>query len=273
MLIPVIAGQKNSRYNPGMKMIELDASNIETEHICCAIGNDAANRARAETKKQWLKARMQKDGLVFKRFDERGKMFIEYMPVEKVWKPITGKNYYVINCLWVSGRFAGQGLAKQLLAECIADAKRNKKAGIVVVTSNKRKPFLTDPKFYKKHGFEVVDTAAPYFELLALKLNAKAPVPQFVASARKGTCAEKRGFVFTYSNQCPFMEEYVQILADVARAKKKGVPCRIEKLTTGAQARKLGSPFGTLGIYYNGELILHDLMPEKKFGQLVEGLP
>jgi hypothetical protein len=45
--------------------------------------------------------------------------------------------------------------------------------GIAVVSSTKIKPFLTDKKFYLKQGFEVVDSAPPYFELLVLKFNKK----------------------------------------------------------------------------------------------------
>ena len=70
-----------------MKILTIDENNIDQEHICCAIGNDKQNQSRAQSKKAWMKERF-KDGLVFKRFDQRGKMFIEYMPIEKAWKPI-----------------------------------------------------------------------------------------------------------------------------------------------------------------------------------------
>ncbi|EOQ95282.1 hypothetical protein LEP1GSC195_2244 [Leptospira wolbachii serovar Codice str. CDC] len=46
------------------------------------------------------------DGLVFKRLDERGKVFIEYMPIEKTWKPIVGKNYMVIHPLSIKQKQA-----------------------------------------------------------------------------------------------------------------------------------------------------------------------
>lgn len=72
-----------------MKIISIDANNIDQEHICCAIGNDKTNQSRAVTKKNWMKERFS-DGLVFKRVDDRGKIFIKYMPFEKVWKPSNG---------------------------------------------------------------------------------------------------------------------------------------------------------------------------------------
>lgn len=108
-----------------MKTITIDQNNIDQEHICCAIGNDKINQSRAEPKKDWLKERF-KDGLIFKRLDDRGKIFIEYMPIEKVWKPLIGKNFMIINCLWVSGKFKGKGISTKLLNECIADSKKQK---------------------------------------------------------------------------------------------------------------------------------------------------
>ena len=250
-----------------MNIISIDKNNIDQEHICCAIGNDKQNKSRAQSKKDWMKKRFD-DGLIFKRFDERGKIFIEYIPIEKVWKPIIGKNLMVINCLWVSGKFKGKGLSIQLLDECIKDAKTQKIDGVAVVSSTKVKPFLTDKKFYLKHGFEVVDSAPPYFELLVLKFNQKAKNPQFTDNVKNGTCSNKKGFTFIYSNQCPFMEEYVGILSEISKSKK--ISFKIKKLLNHKEAQQIGSPFGTLGIYYNGEFKTHELMPEKKFEKFIE---
>jgi hypothetical protein len=59
-----------------MAIITINAASIDQAHICCAICNDKANQARALTKKDWMRERF-KDGLVFKRLDERSKVFIE----------------------------------------------------------------------------------------------------------------------------------------------------------------------------------------------------
>lgn len=250
-----------------MDIIQIDKTNIDTEHICCAIGNDKENKLRADSKKKWLKEQFDK-GLLFKRLDARGKVFIEYMPIESVWKPVIGRNCYVINCLWVSGQYKGKRYATELLNECIADAEKNKLNGIAVVSSNKVKPFLTDKKFFVKHGFEVVDTAAPYFELLYLRIKNTKDLPQFMPTAKNGTCSNKAGFTFIYSNQCVFMEEYVALLSRIAR--DEGHECTIIKLKTAEEAQKKGSPFGTLGIYYKGVFLTHELMTEEKFRKLIQ---
>jgi GNAT superfamily N-acetyltransferase len=250
-----------------MPIVSITESNIDDEHICCAIGNDKPNKARAETKKAWMKEQFGK-GLAFKRLDERGKVFIEYMPIETAWKPIIGEKHLVINCLWVSGQFKGQGYSSLLLGECIKDARAHGKHGIAVVTGEKARPFLTDKKIYLKNGFASVDTAEPYFEPLALKIEKDAPDPRFSEKAKTGACDNKRGLTFIYSNQCPFMEEYVELLS--ATAVERGIPSAAIRLKDFHEAQSLGSPFGTLGIYFKGKFLTHELMTKDKFVRLIE---
>jgi len=250
-------------------IIQIDKSNIDQEHICCAIGNDKQNSMRAQTKKDWMKCRFD-EGLIFKRLDQRGKIFIEYMPIETVWKPLIGKGYMVINCLWVSGQFKGKGISTQLLNECISDSKKQKMHGIVVVSSTKVKPFLTDKKFYLKNGFEVIDSATPYFELLVLNFDNKGQNPKFTENTKRGICKNNKGLTFIYSNQCPFMEEYAQRFLKVS--KEHDIECEVLKLNSFKDAQKYGSPFGTLGIYYNGKFETHELMTEEKFGKFIDAI-
>jgi GNAT superfamily N-acetyltransferase len=251
------------------KIIRIDEGNIDDEHICCAIGSDKANRARAESKKAWLRERFA-EGLVFKRLDERGKVFVEYLPAEAAWKPVEAPGYLLINCLWVSGRFKGGGWSRALLEECIADARRQGKAGLVYVAAHSREHYLTDARFFLHHGFEAVDTAPPYFQLLALHFDPAAPTPAFTGAAVTGTCAQQEGFSFIYSNQCPFMEEYVGLLADIARS--RGYKAAVRRLESAEEARRIGSPFGTLGIWFNGHLRAHAPMTEKSFTKFLAEL-
>lgn len=252
-----------------MEFIDINKTNIDAEHICCAIGNDKANKSRALTKKLWLKDRFD-EGLVFRRLNERGKVFIEYIPIEYVWKPLIGENYMHINCLWVSGKYKKKGLSIKLLNSCIEDARSRGMNGVSVVSSTKVKPFLTDKRFFLKHDFQTVDKADPYFELLTYKFNSDAPDPSFTDSARLGVCDNKEGFTFIYSNQCPFMEEYIGLLS--VAAERKGCFSTAIFLKNPLEAKKWGSPFGTLGIYYRGQFLTHELMTEAKFEDLIDSL-
>ena len=93
--------------------INLTLENIDEEHICCAIG-DKKHQAGVDSKKEWIKSKL-KDGHIFRKLNTRGKIFIEYEPIETAWIPISGKNYEYIYCLWVAGSFKGKGIGKELL--------------------------------------------------------------------------------------------------------------------------------------------------------------
>lgn len=62
-------------------------------------------------KKEWLKNEFD-NGYIFRRLDERAKVFIEYVPAEKAWVPVNAPNYLMINCLWVSGQFKEKVMQK-----------------------------------------------------------------------------------------------------------------------------------------------------------------
>lgn len=83
----------------------------------------------------------------------------------------------------MSGSFSGKGYADSLLNYCIDDAKEKGKAGICILSSKKKKPFLSDKKFLLKYGFRVVDTAGNDYELMALSFNGSNP--QFSDTVKK----------------------------------------------------------------------------------------
>lgn len=93
--------------------INLTPENINNEHICCAIA-DKKHQSGVELKKKWLIERLN-EGHVFRKLDVKGKVFIEYAPLEKAWVPIDGGNFLYIYCLWVSGSFSDKGYGKELL--------------------------------------------------------------------------------------------------------------------------------------------------------------
>lgn len=88
--------------------IILDQQNIADEHICCAFSDKKCSEGYA-LKKAWLK-QASEDEYIFRRLDERAKVFMEYGPAEKGWVPVHAPNYLHINCFWVSGQYKEQGL-------------------------------------------------------------------------------------------------------------------------------------------------------------------
>jgi ribosomal protein S18 acetylase RimI-like enzyme len=248
-----------------MDIIAVDKNNIAEEHICCVI-SEQKGECCVSSKKAWLQQRFE-DGLVFKKLNVRGKVFIEYIPAENAWCPIIAKGYMFINCFWVSGQFKGQGIANELLNECIRDAKSQGKAGIVVLSSQIKKPFLSDPKYLKYKGFMVCDTASPYFELLYLPFIDDAEKPRFKESAKHGKINEK-GIVLYYSNQCPHTEKYTPLIAEIA--KEKGCDFKLIKYETTEEAQNASSPFTTYSLFYDGQIVTNEVLSEKKFIKFLE---
>ena len=78
------------------KIITLDESNIDNEHICCAFSDKKCTEGY-RLKKVWLKEQFI-NGYVFRRIDARAKVFIEYGPAEKSWVPVEAPDYLMINC-------------------------------------------------------------------------------------------------------------------------------------------------------------------------------
>lgn len=246
-----------------MKIITLDGENINREHICCAITEKKGENCVA-AKKAWL-AEAFESGLIFKKADVRGKVFIEYLPAEKAWNPIVAPNYLFINCLWVSGQYKGKGLSSLLFEECLADARRVKKDGLAIISANRKKPFLSDPAYLEHKGFKVADTASPYFTLMALQLNGKAAKPEFLLQAKQGRIKDQ-GAVLYYSNQCPFTEKYAPMLKAVADEHK--IPFKLVKLNSLKEAQKAPTPWTTYALFYNGEFITNEILTESKFLKL-----
>lgn len=245
-----------------MAIINVNADNIDSEHICCSISEKPGENC-ALSKKNWMKERF-KDGLVFKKLDERGKVFIEYIASENAFAPIIASNFMYINCYWVSGKYKGQGYANMLLEECIEDAKLKGKDGLLILSSKKKMPFLSDPKFLKYKGFKVCDSTTPYYELLYLPFvdDATIVMPRFNESVKKKDVS-KEGIVLYYTNQCPHTEKYAHLIKDIAD--EKGIRFELNKITTVEEAQSAPAPFTTYSIFIDGEFETNEILSEKKF--------
>lgn len=248
-----------------MELIDVTRENLEEEHICCAISNN--KDCQVMSKKAWLGARFA-DGLIFKKGNVRGKCFIEYIPGEKAWAPIEAQGYMYINCLWVSGQCKGQGYANLLLEDCIRDCKEKGKKGLVVLSSPKKMPFLSDPKFLKYKGFQLADETAPYFQLLFLPFQeGDATIPRF-KDCVKVPKVKKDGFVLYYGHQCPFTAKYVPLIEAVAKA--KGIAFQAIPFETTKEAQNAPTPFTSYSLFYQGAFVTNEILSEKKFRKMIE---
>ena len=245
-----------------MAIVRLNKENLADEHICCAIA-DKKNQPGVDLKKAWLALRFA-EGMRFNKLDERGKVFIEYIPAEFAWRPVIANGYMLIHCLWVSGKFKNQGYAKALLQTCLDDAASMN--GVAMVTS--KETFLTDKKFFKLQGFQQCDEAPPYFELMVKKNDAQAADPHFSETAKSLHIEQNKGLYFLYSDQCPFLNYYIAEMASIAI--ERNIPTKKHKLLSAVEVRELCSAYGTFNVYYNGSFLTHKPVTAKHMAALLD---
>ena len=243
--------------------INLNLENIDKEHICCAIG-DPKHQDGVVCKKEWIKNKL-KDGHIFRKLNARGKIFIEYEPLETSWVPISGKNYEYIYCLWVAGSFKDKGIGRELLEYAIDDSKKQGKNGICTLVSKKKKPFLGEKRFFEHFGFEVIDSIEDY-ELMALKFK-EGDTPKFNDNARKMEI-DSKDFTIYYSNECPYVEYEVKELSDYA--KEKGIKLNFVKIDSLEKTKNAPCIFNNWANFYKGKFISNTILNANALEKLLK---
>lgn len=241
--------------------VTLTPENIDAEHLCCAIA-DKKHQCGVQAKREWLRQRLP-EGHVFRKLDAKGKVFIEYAPLETAWVPVEGENYLYIYCLWVSGSFKGAGHGKALLESCIQDARRQGKSGVCVISAKKKKPYLSDKKFLEKYGFQVVDCAGEY-ELLALSFDGSAP--RFGGSVKAGEAVGEELTIY-YGVQCPFIPDCVRQAEDFCRA--NGIAHRLVAVDSLEKAKRVPCIFNNWAVFYRGKFEGVTLLNEGQLKKLL----
>lgn len=247
-----------------MDYITITKENLEKEHICCALSNN--QDIQVSSKKSWLSATLE-EGLCFIKRAERGKCFIEYIPAKNAWIPIDANEYMYINCFWVSGSFKGHVYSNELLNMCMEDAKEKGFEGLCILSSDKKKPFLSDPKYLMHKGFQLADTSDVGINLFYLPFHNQANVPKFKECA-KHPHIEEQGYVVYYTSQCPFTAKYVPMIEEIA--KERNVAFQKIHIKDKKTARNVPSPVTTYALFYNGKFVTNEILSDKKFIKLIE---
>ena len=243
--------------------INLDADNIDSEHICCAIG-DPKHQNGVDRKKEWIRNKF-KDGHVFRKLNARGKIFIEYEPLDTAWVPVKGNNYMYIYCLWVAGSFKGKGIGRELLEYAVNDARERKMSGICTLVSRKKKPFIGDRKFFEYFGFKEVDSIDDY-QLMALSFD-DGETPVFSENARKMEI-DSQDFTIFYSNECPYVEYEVKELSEYAQA--KDIKLNFVKVDSLEKAKNAPCVFNNWANFYKGRFVSNTILNANAFEKLIK---
>ena len=141
------------------------------------------------------------------------------------------------------------------------------KAGITVISSAKKKPFLSDPQYLAHKGFQVADTAEPFYELMYLPFTPQAPVPKWKQCAKMPK-NDLNGFSIYYTNGCPFTAKYVPILEQYAR--ENNIPLTAIKIDSREMAQNVPFAWTNFALFYNGSYVTNEIPNEKKFIGIME---
>jgi GNAT superfamily N-acetyltransferase len=248
-----------------IQIITVDPSNVDEEGFFCY---KSKRKTEGYARKlAWVKEQLAQ-GLTIHILHEGGRSvaFIEYMPGEHTWRAVNAEGYFLIHCLWVVGRAKKKGYGSKLLKLCLADARKQGKHGVAIVTSER--PWATGRKLFQKHGFVEVDSAPPVFELWVQRSADTAPLPSFPQDWEQRLARCSSGPTVFRSDQCPYLERATA--SALESASELGIPAQVVELTNAEEARRLSpSPYGVFGIVYNGELLTY-YYPDDKFRKKLE---
>jgi ribosomal protein S18 acetylase RimI-like enzyme len=248
-----------------MRIIDVTADNVEKTGFFCLM-----SRRKSEgyqRKLRWLHERFD-EGLRIKMLDlsEGGRGFIEYIPGEYAWRPVEASGYLFIHCLWVVGKSKGNGYAKLLLRECLADANRCGAQGVAMVTSEGN--WLVGKKLLLSRGFKSVNRAPPGYELLAKDIG-PAPPPLFPTDWDRRAASFGEGLTVVRTDQCPYLDDAVNTTLEAGR--ERGLKVRAVELSSAREVRERApSPYGVFSIVVDGEVLSHYYQPKKKLNELLD---
>jgi ribosomal protein S18 acetylase RimI-like enzyme len=262
--------------NDDVRIVTVDATNVAEERFFCYKSKPKSEGHRR--KLAWLEQRFA-EGMVLKILHEgvRSVGFIEYLPGEYAWRAVHAPGHLLIHCLWVVGKAKKKGYASRLLAECEADARRQGKAGVAMVTS--RGNWLAGPKILRKNGFEMVDQAPPSFELLVKRFVdaprftdaarfADAPLPTFPQDWARRAAECGPGMTIFRTDQCPYIENATNHA--IRLAEELGLEARVVDLQDRQQMLETApSAYGVFNIVIDGKFFCYTCIGTKEKRELL----
>ena len=165
----------------------------------------------------------------------------------------------------MAGSFKGKEIGKELLEYAISDSKEKGKSGVCTLTSKKKRPFLSEKKFFEHYGFKVVDEIGEY-QLLALSFDNNL-TPKFNDNARNMEI-DNQDFTIYYSNECPYVEYEVKELLDYAQ--EKNIKINFIKIDSLEKAKNAPCIFNNWANFYKGQFISNTILNANSFEKLIK---
>lgn len=251
-----------------IQIIDLTPENIAEYGVCGY--KDVNKHMELRNKIEWFNEFYPRGLRIKALVSEKGgyQGMLEYLPGEIAHRPVHAAGYLFIHCVFVGFKkeFKGKGYASALIQVCIDDAKRQKMLGVAVVT--RKGSFMAANEIFLKNGFNIVDTAKPDFNLLALKFDDKSVDPEFKLDILNNLKPYEKGLTIIRSAQCPYTEKNVQAMMESAENKFDIKPHLID-IEDYNHAQNCPCPFGTFCVIYNGKIISHHPISNTRFENIM----
>jgi GNAT superfamily N-acetyltransferase len=246
-----------------VQIIDATPDNLVNYGVC---GYKDTKHEELSRKIDWFGGRF-KEGMKIKiLYSEKDgtQGMLEYIPGKYCWRPVEASGYMFIHCIFVGFRkeYKGKGYGSLMIDKCMEDAKKQKMAGVAMVT--RKGPFMAGNELFLKKGFKVVDRAEPDFELLVKKFSPDSPDPKFKGNWDNKASKYGDGLVMIRSDQCPYSVKNIQAMVETAEKVFHLKPIVID-LKSYMEAQESPSPFGTFCILYNGKVISHHPISNTRF--------
>lgn len=250
-----------------VEVIDTNAENILQFGVC---GYKDIKRVGYPEKLNWLKERFT-DNLKLKTLyseQDGAQGMIEYIPGEYCWRPVEARGYMFIHCLFSGFKniYKNKGYGTLLLNECLTEAKKGNNYGVAVIT--RKGPFMAGNALFMRNGFEIIESAPPDFELLALRFNTRASRPKFKSNWKERLTRYTKGLIIIRADQCPYTVKNVKEICELAE-KDFGLKPEIITLKNYTEAQDSPTPFGTFGILFKGKIIAHHPISSTRFANIM----
>jgi len=215
----------------------------------------------------WLKKQFKqglKIKLIYKVKENKCIGFIEYIPGENAWRAVESPDYLFIHCIWISPNiYKNLGHGSLLVNECLMDAKKGKKSGVAVVTSEGS--FMAGKDLFIKNGFKSIQHEEPSYELLIKKIKTS-KLPKF--KNWKNQLNNYNGWNVLYSYQCPWV---VRSINDIVKISKKyRLELKLIELKSAEDAQNAPSIYSTFNLIYNGRLLADHYISSRRFENILK---
>ena len=132
-------------------------------------------------------------------------------------------------------------------------------------------PWMADRRLFLAKGFEIVDTAPPDYQLLALKWERGAARPVFKPGWEEKLHQYNSGLTIIRSGQCPHIAKFVAEIAQAA-ADEYGIVPRVVSLDSAIEAQNAPTPYAVFALIHNGRLLADHQISRTRFRNIMNKL-